>query len=93
MLNALFTLLFDLKLYNISDNEYVQSISNHPVHIMDQNGTMMPSSFIPFCEYGGNMSVVGMHLDGFDLPICDKFRPKILEGQVARMKSLLKIAG
>ena len=43
---------------------------------------MLPSSFIPFCEYGGNMSIVGTYLEKFDFPICDKFRPKILEGQL-----------
>ena len=81
-LYTLFTFQFYLKLYKISDNDFLQSMSNHPVHSMDQNVRIMPSSFIPFCEYGGNMSVVGMTLDGFDLPICDKFRPKMLEGQL-----------
>ena len=65
-----------------SDTEYVQSMSNHPVHIMDQKGRMLPSSFIPFCEFGGNMSLVGTYFDKFDFPICDKFTPRILEGQL-----------
>ena len=33
--------------------------TNHPVHILTGEGLVSPSSFIPFCELAGNMSLVG----------------------------------
>ena len=41
-----------------------------------------PSSFIPFCEFGGDMSVVGVKLDQFDDPVCNSFQGKILNDQL-----------
>ena len=37
---------------------------------------------IPFCEFGGNMSVMGVKIDQFDVPVCNSFRPKILRDQL-----------
>ena len=63
------------------DNEQVQTMSNHPVHIMDHKGKVSPSSFIPFCEFGGNMSAVGTTFCNFDIPICTMFAPRMIDGQ------------
>ena len=38
---------------------------------------MFPSAFIPFCDFGGNMSAMGMMVDQFHLPICTSFEAKI----------------
>ena len=57
-------------------------MSNHPVHIIDHQGTESPSSFIPFCEFGGNMSAVGTAFHNFDIPICTKFAPRMIDGQM-----------
>ena len=57
-------------------------MSNHPVHIVDSQGMISPSSFIPFCDFGGNMSAMGEKIDLFDLPVCNSFKPKLLEGQL-----------
>ena len=37
---------------------------------------------IPFCEFGGNMSVMGVKIDEFDVPVCTSFRPKIIRDQL-----------
>ena len=31
--------------------------ANHPVHIIDTNGNLSPSAFIPFCAWASNMEV------------------------------------
>ena len=59
---------------------YLHKITNHPVHILDENKTFSPSSFIPFCEFGGYM--MGVNLDQFPVPVCNSFRAKILYDQL-----------
>ena len=52
---------------------------NHPVHIRnDDNKT----SFIPFCEIGGNMSAMGVKIDKFDFPVCNSFKATITNDQL-----------
>ena len=41
-----------------------------------------PSAFIPFCEYNGDMLSVGEHIDNFSFPVCNAFRPTLIEGQL-----------
>ena len=41
-----------------------------------------PSAFIPFCSFGGNMSVMGRSFNNFSSPICDKFKHTFLDGQL-----------
>ena len=57
-------------------------ISNHPVHIINVEGKLSPSSFIPFCEFGGNMSAMGTIIEQFKVPVCTSFIPKILYDQL-----------
>ena len=49
---------------------------------MDQSGNLSPTALIPFCEFGGNMSVMGVKIDQFDVPVCNSFRPKIVKDQL-----------
>ena len=44
-------------------------VSNHPVHIIDQDGVLYPTALIPFCEFGRSMSVMGVKIDQFDHPV------------------------
>ena len=37
---------------------------------------------IPFCEFGGDMSVMGVKIDKIDVPFCNSFRPKIIMDQL-----------
>ena len=41
-----------------------------------------PSALIPFCEFGGNMSSVGVNIEQFDVPVCNSFQEKILNDQL-----------
>ena len=43
---------------------------------------MSPSAFIPFCEFGGNMSAVGVQIEEFNVPVCNTFQAKILNNQL-----------
>ena len=54
----------------------------HPVHIFEENEDLNPTALIPFCEFNGNMSVMGVKIDQFDHPVCNSFRPKIVRDQL-----------
>ena len=60
----------------------LQKMTNHPVHIQEKDGQMSPTALIPFCEFAGNMSVMGVKIDQFDVPVCNSFRPKIIRDQL-----------
>ena len=64
---------------NFSD---IASTVNHPIHIFKENATFTPSAFIPFCEFGGKMSRIGVRNDHFDVPVCNSFQAKILNDQL-----------
>ena len=57
-------------------------MTNHPVHIVQEDGGLYPTALIPFCEFGGDMSVMGIKIDQFDDPVCNSFRPKIIQDQL-----------
>ena len=50
--------------------------------MIEDQGTLSPSSFIPFCSFGGNASVEGKSNNNFNSPVCDKFSPTFLDGQL-----------
>ena len=52
----------------------MQKVNNHPVHILNKNGDLSPSSFIPFCSFGEDL--IGAEIKGFDVPVCNIFKPK-----------------
>ena len=74
------------KVYNPSDYildiKKVEKVTNHPVHIVDENQDLNPTALFPFCEFGGNMAVMGVKIDQFDVPVCNSFRPKIYKDQL-----------
>ena len=55
---------------------------NHPVHIVTRGGQISPSALIPFCDFGGNMSAMGVKIDQFAVPICNAFEAKIINDQL-----------
>ena len=57
-------------------------VTNHPVHILDDNNNLSPSAFIPFCSFGENMESMGTYMDGFDDPICKSFKAKVHNDQL-----------
>lgn len=56
------------------DPMLLQMVNNHPVHIINNRGDLSFSSFIPFCSFGDKL--IGANLDGFNLPVCNIFKPK-----------------
>ena len=56
-------------------------ISNHPVHI-GYGENYSPSAFIPFSSFGGNISIMGENIKNFSIPVCNKFRPRVLKGRL-----------
>ena len=56
------------------DKLLLQTVSNHPVHILNDFGNYSPSSFIPFCYLGEKF--IGARINEFEIPVCNIFRPK-----------------
>ena len=63
------------------DRAETQLVLHHPVHIVREDGSLSPSAFIPFCDLGGDAALLGRRVEGFDLPVCDKFEVTSLEGR------------
>ena len=61
------------------DSNEVQTIVNHPVHIIDISKNLSASALIPFCKFGDEW--IGVKNDHFDVPVCDIFEAKILNDQ------------
>ena len=55
---------------------------NHPVHIINEKKKFSPSAFIPFCEFGGIMTAMGVKIEGFHIPVCSTFQAKIFNDQL-----------
>ena len=66
----------------LKDNIKGRLISNHPVHILDAEGHLSPSSLIPFCEFGENKSIMAMDIEKFNVPVCTGFSPKMIADQM-----------
>ena len=52
------------------------------MHIVNTENQLSPSSFIPYCEFGGDTSAVGVKIDNFDFPVCKSFQAKVLNDQL-----------
>ena len=52
------------------------------MHIIDNEGSLSPSAFIPFCAFGNNISTMGIKIDKFNVPVCNSFKAKILNDQL-----------
>ena len=52
----------------------LQRVNNHPVHILNNEGGLSPSSFIPFCSFGEEF--IGTRINEFKIPVCNIFKPK-----------------
>ena len=65
---------------NVRDKKLLQSVSNHPVHIINNEGKFSPSAFIPFCSFGEEF--IGAKVSEFDLPVCNIFKPRVYFNQL-----------
>ena len=71
----------------------VMEVSLNPPHLLDSKGELTPDALIPFCAYDGDMNITGQYIQGLDFPICNKFKPTILNGQLCYtldLKDILK---
>ena len=71
---------------SITDKMLLQTVSNHPVHILNNKGDFSPSSFIPFCIFGEKY--VGLKINEFDKPVCNIFKPRIFFDQLCYVTDL-----
>ena len=71
-----------------------QSIFNHPVHFIgsDLKKSDAKSAFIPFCQFGGNMSLMGVRIDEFEMPVCNCFEATIVNDQICYEVDLKKFS-
>ena len=60
----------------------MQRDNNHPVHIIDEEGNLSKSAFIPFCEFAGNLSIMGVKIDEFQYPVCNSFKPRVMNDEL-----------
>ena len=73
-----------------NDINVIAKVANHPIHIVEEHGRMSPSAFIPFCEFGGNMSAMGIKIEQFDVPVCNGFEMKVRHDQLCYEVDLQK---
>ena len=66
----------------LEKTEYVHRISNHPVHILNDSKGLSSSSFIPFCQFGKEMKLMGVKNEHFNVPICNSFKTYVLDDQL-----------
>ena len=76
---------------NVTDKKLLQTVSNHPVHILNDDGQFSPSSFIPFCSFGEDY--IGSKVNKFEIPVCNIFEPKIYHDQLCYETDLQKFKG
>ena len=60
------------------------SLVNHPAHLKDSKNNSLPSAFIPFCAFNGQLGISSSFppLVGSTFPICTSFNPVALDGQL-----------
>ena len=59
-------------------------MTNHPVHIQDENGNYSPTALIPFCQFGfgENKDSMGGKSEKFNVSFCNSFKAKIIKDQL-----------
>ena len=67
----------------------LQTVSNHPVHVLNDEGESSLSSFIPFCSFGEKF--VGKIINEYEIPVCDIFKPRNYFDQLCYETDLQKL--
>ena len=60
----------------------MHTLNNHPVHLVDNKGTLSPPAFIPFCSFGNDIDSMSMKIENFSLPVCNSFRAVLHKDQL-----------
>ena len=50
--------------------------------MIDKNGSLSPSAFIPFCSFGGDFDVMGAYHSNFKVPVCNSFQATVKDEQI-----------
>ena len=75
----MFELIFKCILFPL-DKVLLQTVNNHPVHILSEMGKFSPSAFIPFCYFGKEF--IGARIQEFEIPVCNIFKSRIYLDQL-----------
>ena len=70
------------KTFFFSSDNVSLDLMNHPVHILDDDDNLSPSSFIPFCSFQGSPDLLSRDYGNFSLPVCNSFKKRILNGKL-----------
>ena len=69
-------------------------LSFHPAHgQLPQTPSLAPTALIPFCSFASDLTVTGKNIPGFNFPVCNSFKPVILDGNLCHQfdKSLIPV--
>ena len=66
----------------IADKDLLHTVTNHPVHIVDDIGHLSPSAFIPFCSFGEDFESMSTKVENFTLPVCNSFSAVVHKDQL-----------
>ena len=50
--------------------------------MVDEEGNLSKSAFIPFCEFAGNLSIMGVKIDEFQYPVCNSFKARVMNDEL-----------
>ena len=56
-------------------------MSTHPVHLLNDQGKVLPTAFIPFCSFGGDDEILGQKVQRISVPICTAFKQTLFGGR------------
>lgn len=60
----------------------MQKVTSNPIHILDDDGRLSPSAFVPFCEIGGDISKMSQKIYQFSFPVCNSLKPRVLNDRL-----------
>ena len=69
----------------------IQKLTSHPVHLVDEEGNLNPTALVPFCSIYDNYSAMGVKIDQINVPVCNRFTPKVRRNQISYTVNLDKI--
>ena len=53
------------------------------MHMIERNGSLSPSAFIPFCSFGGDFHAMGtIYSKTLKIPVCNSFQAKVRDNQI-----------
>ena len=70
----------------------LQRVTSHPVHLIyNNNQTLNPTALVTFCSVSDDYSAMGVKIDQIDVPVCNRFMPKVRRNQICYTVDLDKI--